>query len=134
ERTETRLDRWIFSNLGAPPEELLEAQQKLVKRPIFHSLQEAADALKAANNLENMPLSIRTAATMILTGIATVGLRQIPLPSRLRNFGTFTTRTMRLNGHRNLVFRFLMIVFRQRLKIKKPANQHSLPGTAKSAR
>jgi hypothetical protein len=52
ERSQTRLDRWIFDHRGAPPEELLEAQKKLVKRPVFHSLQEAADALKAANNLE----------------------------------------------------------------------------------
>jgi hypothetical protein len=53
ERSETRLDRWIFDHLGSPPEDLLEAQKKLVKRPVFHSLQEAADALKAANNLEH---------------------------------------------------------------------------------
>jgi hypothetical protein len=52
-RTQSRLDRWIFDNRGAPPEELLEAQKRLVKRPVFHSLQEAADALKAANNLEH---------------------------------------------------------------------------------
>jgi len=47
------LDRWIFDHLGSPPEDLLEAQKKLVKRPTFHSLQEAADALKRANNLEH---------------------------------------------------------------------------------
>jgi hypothetical protein len=53
ERSDIRIDRFIFDNLGASPEELLEAQKKLVKRPLFHSLQEAADALKGANNLED---------------------------------------------------------------------------------
>jgi len=53
-RTQSRLDRWIFDHLGSPPEDLLEAQKKLVKQPIFHSLQEAADALKRANNLEHL--------------------------------------------------------------------------------
>jgi len=53
ERSETRLDRWIFDHLSSPPEDLLEAQKKVVKRPIYHSLQEAADALKRANNLEH---------------------------------------------------------------------------------
>jgi hypothetical protein len=52
-RTQSRLDRWIFDHLGSPPEDLLEAQKKLVKHPVFHSLQEAADALKRANNLEH---------------------------------------------------------------------------------
>jgi hypothetical protein len=52
-RTQSRLDRWIFSHLGSAPEELLEAQTKLVKRPIYHSLEEAADALQRANNLEH---------------------------------------------------------------------------------
>jgi hypothetical protein len=52
-RTQSRLDRWTFDHLGSPPEELLEAQKKLVKRPIFHSLEEAADALKRANNLQH---------------------------------------------------------------------------------
>jgi len=53
ERSDIRIDRWIFDNLSASPEELLETQKKLVKRPLFHSLQEAADALKGANNLEH---------------------------------------------------------------------------------
>jgi hypothetical protein len=52
-RTETRIGRWIFDHLGSPPEELLEAQKKLVKGPIFHSLEEAAAAIKAANSLEH---------------------------------------------------------------------------------
>jgi hypothetical protein len=50
--TQTRLDRCIFSNLGAAPEELLKFQSKNLKRDrIYHSLQDAADALKRANNL-----------------------------------------------------------------------------------
>ena len=54
ERSETRLDRWIFSHLGSPPEELLGVPKTLrLKRPVFHSLQEAAEALKAANSLEH---------------------------------------------------------------------------------
>jgi len=54
-RTQSRLDRHIFSNLGSTPEELLEWQNnpKNLKRPVFHSLQEAADALKRANNLQH---------------------------------------------------------------------------------
>jgi hypothetical protein len=52
-RTQGRLDRWIFDHFGSPPEELLEAQAKLVKRPVFHSLEEAAAALRAANDLEH---------------------------------------------------------------------------------
>jgi Sigma-70 region 2 len=52
-RTQSRLDRWIFSNLRARPEELLEAQKKLIKRSVFHSLEDAADALKRASNLEH---------------------------------------------------------------------------------
>jgi hypothetical protein len=52
-RTQSRLDRWIFSHLGSPPEELLKAQRELVKRPVFRSLQEAAEALQLANNLEH---------------------------------------------------------------------------------
>jgi hypothetical protein len=52
-RTQSRLDRWIFDNLSAPPESLLEAQKKLVKRPVYHSLEEAADAIKRANNLQH---------------------------------------------------------------------------------
>jgi hypothetical protein len=50
---QTRLDRWIFDHLGSPPEELLEFQKQNLKRPVFYSLQEAADALKAANSLEH---------------------------------------------------------------------------------
>jgi hypothetical protein len=53
ERSDTRLDRWIFDHLGSSPEELLEEQKKRLKQPIFRSLQEAADALKQANNLEH---------------------------------------------------------------------------------
>jgi len=53
QRTQSRLDRWIFSNLRALPEELLKAQKKLVKRSVFHSLEDAADALKRASNLEH---------------------------------------------------------------------------------
>jgi hypothetical protein len=54
ERSQTRLDRWIFDHLGAPPEELLEAQNKLrLKGPVYHSLEEAADALKRASSLEH---------------------------------------------------------------------------------
>jgi DNA-directed RNA polymerase specialized sigma subunit len=52
-RTESRADRWIFSHLGSPPEELLEWQKKNLKRPVFHSLQEAADAIRRANNLQH---------------------------------------------------------------------------------
>jgi len=51
--TATRIDRWIFDHLGASPEELVEVQAKTLKRPIFRSLREAADALKAANKLEH---------------------------------------------------------------------------------
>jgi hypothetical protein len=50
----SRLDRWIFSHLGSRPEAALEAQRELgLKRHVFHSLQEAADAIKAANDLEH---------------------------------------------------------------------------------
>ena len=49
----TRLDRWIFSHLGSPPEALLEAQATLVKKPVYHSLEEAEAALKAAAALEH---------------------------------------------------------------------------------
>jgi hypothetical protein len=53
-RTQSRIDRWIFDHLSSPPEELLEAQRKLgLKRTVFHSLQEAVDALKAASALEH---------------------------------------------------------------------------------
>jgi len=53
ERSDTRLDRHIFDHLGSSPEELLEDQKKLVKHPVFHSFEEAADAIKAANVLEH---------------------------------------------------------------------------------
>jgi hypothetical protein len=53
ERSDTRLDRYIFDHLGSSPEELLEGQKKLVKHPVFHSFEEAADAIKAANVLEH---------------------------------------------------------------------------------
>ena len=52
-RTQSRLDRWIFDNLGSTPEELLEAQKSKVKTPVFHSLEEAAEALKRANILQH---------------------------------------------------------------------------------
>jgi hypothetical protein len=52
-RTQGRLDRWIFDHRGSPPEELLEAQAELVKRPVYHSLEEAAEVLKAAKALEH---------------------------------------------------------------------------------
>jgi hypothetical protein len=50
---DTRLDRYIFDHLGSSPEELLEGQKKLVKHPVFHSFEEAAEAIKAANDLEH---------------------------------------------------------------------------------
>ena len=53
ERSDTRLDRYIFDHLGSSPEELLEGQKKLVKHPVFHSFEEAADAIKAANVLQH---------------------------------------------------------------------------------
>jgi hypothetical protein len=53
ERSDTRLDRYIFDHLGSSPEELLEGQKKLVKHPVFHSFEEAAEAIKAANELEH---------------------------------------------------------------------------------
>jgi hypothetical protein len=53
-RSDTRIDRWIFDHLGASPEELLEAQDKRLKRDkVFHSLHDAAEALKEANNLKH---------------------------------------------------------------------------------
>src|SRR6516164_5119612 len=53
ERSDTRLDRHIFDHLGSSPEELLEGQKKLVKHPVFRSLEEAAEVIKAANDLEH---------------------------------------------------------------------------------
>jgi hypothetical protein len=49
----SRIDRWIFSNLGATGEALLAAQRKLIKHPLYATLQEAEDALRAANDLEH---------------------------------------------------------------------------------
>ena len=43
---ESRLDRWLYTHPTASPEQVLEAQQKLVKRPVFRSLQEAAEGIK----------------------------------------------------------------------------------------
>ena len=48
-----RLDRRVFNNLGSPPEKLLETQKLGLKKPVFHSLQEAAEALRVANGLEH---------------------------------------------------------------------------------
>jgi hypothetical protein len=53
ERSETRISRWIFNRLGSTPEELIEVQKKLVKRQTFHSLKEAASAIKEAQNLDH---------------------------------------------------------------------------------
>jgi hypothetical protein len=53
ERSETRISRWIFNHLGSTPEELIEVQKKLVKRQTFHSLKEAASAIKEAQNLDH---------------------------------------------------------------------------------
>jgi DNA-directed RNA polymerase specialized sigma24 family protein len=41
-----RLDRWLYSHPHASPEEVLSAQQKLLKRPIYRSLRAAGDAIK----------------------------------------------------------------------------------------
>jgi hypothetical protein len=43
---ETRLDRWLYAHPEASPEQVLRAQERLVKRPVFHSLQEAAEGIK----------------------------------------------------------------------------------------
>jgi hypothetical protein len=43
---EGRLDRWLYTHKEASPEQVLAAQQRLVKRPVFHSLQEAAEGIK----------------------------------------------------------------------------------------
>jgi hypothetical protein len=43
---EGRLDRWLYTHPTASPEQVLRAQQRLVKRPVFHSLQEAAEGIK----------------------------------------------------------------------------------------
>jgi hypothetical protein len=43
---ESRLDRWLWTHPTASPEQVLQAQQRLVKRPVFHSLQEAAEGIK----------------------------------------------------------------------------------------
>jgi hypothetical protein len=44
---ESRLDRWLYTHRDASPEQIFQAQQRLVKRPVFHSLQEAAEGIKA---------------------------------------------------------------------------------------
>jgi hypothetical protein len=43
---ESRLDRWLYTHPTASPEQVLLAQQRLVKRPVFRSLQEAAEGIK----------------------------------------------------------------------------------------
>ena len=43
---EGRLARWLYTHSGASPEQVLRAQQRLVKRPVFKSLQEAAEGIK----------------------------------------------------------------------------------------
>jgi len=43
---ERRIDRWLYTHPDASPEQVLAAQQRLVKRPVFHSLQEAAEGIK----------------------------------------------------------------------------------------
>jgi len=42
----TRLDRWLSAHPTASPEQVLRAQQRLVRRPIYHSPQEAAEGIK----------------------------------------------------------------------------------------
>jgi hypothetical protein len=39
---ESRLDRWLYTHPTASPEQVLRAQERFYKRPVFHSLQEAA--------------------------------------------------------------------------------------------
>ena len=43
---ETRLDRWLYAHPEASPEQVLRAQERLVKRPVFHSLHEAAEGIR----------------------------------------------------------------------------------------
>ena len=43
---EGRLDRWLYTHREASPEQILRAQQRFVKRPVFRSLQEAAEGIK----------------------------------------------------------------------------------------
>ena len=43
---ERRIDRWLYTHPDASPEQALAAQQRLVKRPVFRSLQEAAEGIK----------------------------------------------------------------------------------------
>jgi hypothetical protein len=43
---ERRIDRWLYTHPDASPEQVLAAQQRLVKRPVFRSLQEAAEGIK----------------------------------------------------------------------------------------
>jgi hypothetical protein len=43
---ERRIDRWLYTHPDASPEQVLQAQGRLVKRPVFHSLREAAAGIK----------------------------------------------------------------------------------------
>jgi hypothetical protein len=43
---EGRIDRWLYTHPTASPEEVLQAQQGLLKRPVFHSLQDAAEGVQ----------------------------------------------------------------------------------------
>jgi hypothetical protein len=52
-RSATRLDRWLSDHPGATPEALLEAQAKFYKKPVYHSLKEAAAELAAQKALEH---------------------------------------------------------------------------------
>jgi hypothetical protein len=44
---EGRIDRWLYTHPTASPEQVLAAQQSVgLKRPVFHSLQEAAEGIQ----------------------------------------------------------------------------------------
>jgi len=43
---EGRLDRWLYTHKSASPEQVLRTQARLVKRPVFRSLQEAVEGIK----------------------------------------------------------------------------------------
>ena len=43
---ETQLDRWLYTHPNATPGQVLERQGQLYKRPVFHSLEEAAEGIK----------------------------------------------------------------------------------------
>jgi hypothetical protein len=43
---EGRIDRWLYTHPNATPEQVLQAQEQLYRRPVFHSLQEAAEGIK----------------------------------------------------------------------------------------